>query len=390
MGLLTVKKKEKPMSYSEISDLLAQISTPLSLYLVPLNLKEEREKFFESSDYNPQFRYRTPNNKNAAIFSSLQGITEVTGVDPEIGKFVLSVIESKNQASDLLYSIGKGEDFIRISNDRFGIPSYQLFVRACKILRRSYGDIKLVARNEKLKDRILKYDDVVKVFSKVFEIVGLSDWSIEKSKAIVAGGFRTAAKTRRILVDPGVEISAEKLRKTLVHEVLTHALRASNGFATGFEAFGKPNVPEYLDVEEGLAMYNEEKYGVLRDIDVRRRAALVYAIYLSQSMSFRQVFNAIRSLYPKNNAFDVIYRVKRGLGDTSQPGCYTKDAAYLRGFLNVRKELTKDALTYKYLYAGKLSLKHLSLVEEGVLPKPKVVPTKELVEKAFHETGLVS
>jgi hypothetical protein len=224
----------------------------------------------------------------------------------------------------------------------------------------------------------------------VFEDLGLEGWSFEKSKAIQSGGFRTAVKTKRVMVDPEVEVSAEKIRKTIVHEVGTHALRGHNGFETGYEVFGKPNLPSYLDDEEGLAMYNEEQYGLLRSIDLKKRAAYVFAIYLSQNMSFRQIYDAVHALSPRKSAFDVTFRIKRGLSDTSKPGCYSKDQVYLRGFLKLRRRLEKDVVGYKYMYAGKIPYKYIYLVEEGIIPKPKVVPDKMLFKKIFKEFGLVS
>ncbi len=377
------------MKLEEVEELMSNIATPLSLYLMPTNLKSEKKKFFDSTDYNPQFKYRNPNKKNDKIFKELKDLEEIIDIDPEISKYIIKVIKYKKQASDLLNSIGSNDKFNRISKERFGMPSHRLFKKACRILRRRYKGYDIVERNQKLREKILTYDDLVPIFEKVYEALGLEGWTFEKSKAIISSGFRTAVKTRRVMVDPEVRVSAEKLRKTIIHEVGTHALRGHNGFETGYEVFGKPNLPSYLDIEEGLAMYNEEQYGVLRSIDLKKRAAYVYAIYLSRNMSFRQVYDAVHALSPRKSAFDVVYRVKRGLSDTSKPGCYSKDQVYLRGFLKLRKKLEKDVLSYKYLYAGKIPYKYIYLVEEGIIPKPKVVPSKELFSKLFKEVGLV-
>lgn len=380
---------KKKMTYAEVNEVMSNIATPLSLYLMPVNYEKEREKFFGSNDYNPQFRYRSA-NKNRGIFSTLRDVVEITDIDPEISSYVIDVIEDKRQAAQLLDAIGEDDRFVRISEERFNIPSEKLFNRACKILRRSYGDIAIAKRDVKLKEKIFGYDDIVPIFETVFTVLGLDGWKLDKSKAIESKGFRTAVKSKRVMVDPDVKVSAEKLRKTIIHEVATHALRADNGFKTGYDVFGKPNLKEYLDDEEGLAMYNEERFGVLRDIDLRKRAALVYAMYIGRYSSFRETFNALSAVYPKMNAFSTVFRVKRGLSDTSRAGCYYRDSVYLRGFLKVRKRLENDAVSYKYMYAGKIPLKYLYLVEEGIIAKPKIVPTKELVEKVLKEAGLAS
>ncbi|MDD3662032.1 MAG: DUF1704 domain-containing protein [Candidatus Dojkabacteria bacterium] len=380
--------RKKTMPYAEVETLLSRVTSPISLYLTPVNYERERERFFESSTYNPQFRYR-PWKRNDAAFSVLRHVTEVTDIDPELSKYIINVIADKQQAVNLLASIGRDGDFVTISQDRFGLPSAKLFARACKILRRQYGDVRLAQRNKELRDRMLTFDEVESLFTTVFEVFGLEGWTVGKSKGIVSQGFRTAAKTKRIMIDPDVVISAEKIRKTIVHEIVTHALRSQNGFATGYEFLGKPNVSEYLDDEEGLATFNEERFGVLREIDLRRKAATVYAMYIGRYSSFRQVFDAVSAVYPKRNAFDVVFKVKRGLSDTSQPGCYYKDAAYLRGFFKVRKRLATDETGYRNMYAGKIPMKYLYLVEEGIIPKPKVYPTPELVTKVLKAGGLV-
>jgi hypothetical protein len=381
--------KVRKMKLEEVEELMSQIATPLSLYLVPTNLDEEKEKFFDSRDYNPQFKYRKANKNNGRIFRELKDLEEIVDIDPEISKYIIKVIKYKKQASNLLESIGDNDRFMRISKERFGMPSYKLYKKACRILRKRYRDIEITKRNPKLRDKILKYDDLEPIFEKVFEALGLDGWSFQKSKAIISSGFRTAVKTRRVMVDPEVRVSAEKLRKTIIHEVGTHALRGHNGFKTGYEVFGKPNLPSYLDYEEGLAMYNEEQYGVLRDIDIKKRALYVYAIYLSSQMSFRQLYDAVHGISPRKSAFDVVYRVKRGLADTSRVGCYSKDQVYLRGFFKTRRKLVNDVVSYKYLYAGKIPYKYVYLVEEGIIPKPKVVPSKKLFSDLFEEVGLV-
>lgn len=375
------------MTYDEVRQILSRVATPISLYLVPENFEQEKKVFLESAEYNPQFRYRTA-RKNRGVFDKLRDIEEISDVDPEISNYIIETIRDKEQAGDLLAAIGSDSRFVQISEERFGRVSYALFRRACKILRGKYGDILVADRNERLRRKMLRYDDIVPIFERAFSTFGLEGWELAPSKAIESKGFRTVVKTKRIMVDPKVEISAEKLRKTIIHEVATHAIRSQNGYRTGYELFGKPNIKEYLDDEEGLAMYNEEKYGLLRERDIRRRAALVYAIYLGHRSSFRHVFDALSAVYFPEDAFDVVFRVKRGMSDTSRPGCYYRDACYLRGYLKLRRKLAGNAVGYRYMYAGKIPYSHLFLVEEGILPKPKVVPTKELVEQLFKETGL--
>ncbi len=376
-------KKKKEMTHTEVEKILAKVATPMSLYLVPENEKAERDRFFKDSSYNPQFVYRK-SNKNKGIFEQIDGLQEISDVDPAISSYIIHTIESKRESVALFDAIGKDDEFEKLSRSRFGVPSPFLFRKACRILRGNMKDFAIEPRNEQLANIILTFDQLEPIFNKVFQLLRLDGWTLEKSKAIASKGFRTVMKTRRIMVDPEIEVSAEKLKKTIIHEVATHALRGNNGYATGYEVFGKPNLREYLDDEEGMAMFNEEIFGVMRDIDVKKRAALVYAAYLAQFVSFRRLFEALSAVYPKNTAYDVCLRVKRGISDTSRPGGYYRDACYLRGYYKVVKKLTNDPVTYQNMYAGKIPLSHLSLVEEGVIPKPSTYPTETQVKEIFH------
>ena len=122
--------------------------------------------------------------------------------------------------------------------------------------------------------------------------------------------------------------------------------------------------------------------------DVYKRQALVYAITNGEQMTFRELYNCLLGIFPKYAAFDLVYRVKRGLADTAKPGIYTKDIVYFRGFRRVKNSLEKDNSLYNKLYSGKISLKQVSWVEEGLIPKAKIVPSKEMWTKIFKKAGL--
>ena len=205
---------------------------------------------------------------------------------------------------------------------------------------------------------------------------------------IPKNGVKVGVKTKTVLVDPNIERSGHKLKKTLVHEVGTHVLRAVNGFASGYEALGKANLPSYLDVEEGLATWNENSMGFLSANWLKKKAALVYALYIGEDLSFRQLYNAVYGIFPKYASFDVVYRVKRGLEDTSQPGVYFKDIVYFRGFRQVLNRLEKDLSLYELLYAGKIDFKQSEWVREGLIPKPATVPSKEKWNEIFKRAGI--
>jgi hypothetical protein len=143
-----------------------------------------------------------------------------------------------------------------------------------------------------------------------------------------------------------------------------------------------------LDIEEGLATWNEESMGYLTDRWLKKKAGMVWGVYLGEELSFRQLYNALSGTFLKYSSWDIAYRIKRGLGDTSYPGIYAKDIVYFRGFRKVKRILEKDPTMYEKFYAGKIDYKRARWVDEGLIPKPEIVPSKELWKEIFKKAGL--
>lgn len=381
-------RNKKVLKLEEVSKLLGSLRIPTALVFTPTNLETEKKKFFNSDTYNPVFEYRIVKNSNSEILKKLASVKEISDVDPRISDFYIQLIDSKKEASDLMYAVGDNEAVTDISVHRYGKPSDKLFRNATRVLRGKMDSYNVIKEDSVKKGDMLYYDDIVKVFNTTFEELGLDGWSVNKSINIAKNSVKVGVKKKEILVDSNIERSKFKLRKTLVHEVGTHALRAHNGLRSGFEAISNANIPEYLDVEEGLATWNESNMGLLTDKWLKNKAALTWAIYLGEDLSFRELYNVLLGVLPKYSAFDVTYRVKRGLGDTHDRGIYTKDIAYFRGFRKVKKMLDKEPRLYNELYAGKITFKQCEWVEDGLIPMPTNVPNKAKWLEIFKKAGI--
>lgn len=376
------------MTLEEVTKLLSELRIPISLVFTPINLLEEKKKFFASDTYEPQFSYRIVKNRNEEIFSKLSSISEISNVDPRISRFYLELIEAKKDASKLMHSVGNNEIVTEISVSKYNKPSSKLFRNACLVLKGNMAKYNAVDPKKINRAEMLGYEEIENIFLEVFKTLGLNDWTFAKSKNIAKNGVKIGVKRKQVLVDPNIVRSKFKLKKTLVHEVGTHVLRAYNGLNSGFDALSNANLPEYLDVEEGLATWNESDMGLLTTNWLKKKAALVWAIYIGEELSFRQLYNAVLAVLPKYAAFDITYRVKRGLGDTSYPGIYAKDVVYFRGLRKVMKRLENDSSLYEKLYAGKINFKQTVWVDEGLIPKATIVPSKDMWKKVFKEVGL--
>lgn len=386
MGILN--KARKGMTLQEVTSLLNDLRLPIAMVYTPVNLKSEKKKFFNSDIYNPDFQYKIVKNNNEDILRKLLYVEEIVDVDPRISDFYIQLISSKKEANDLMHAVGNNELVTDISYNRYGKPSPILFRNACRVLRgRMFGyDVKKSKSLEK--GKTLGYKGIEEAFGIVFDELGLKDWGVAESKNISKNSIKVGIKSKKVFVDPNIERTQFKLRKTIVHEVGTHVLRAINGEKTGFDALSKANLASYLDVEEGLATWNEQNLGLLTDRWLVRKAALTYALYIGEDMSFRELHNALLGVLPKHGAFSTVYSIKRGLSDTTYGGLYTKDIVYFRGFRKVLRKLKKDPSLYELLYAGKIGFEQTKWVREGLIRRPDQVPTKERWEGIFKKAGI--
>jgi hypothetical protein len=382
------KAGKKELKLQEVTELLQELRIPISLVFTPINLKEEKKNFFESDTYEPYFEYRVVNNKNNKIFRRLSSLKRISDVDPRISDFYIKLIEDKKLASDLMHSVGNNELVTELSLRKYRAPSAKLFRNSARVLRGKLDKYDVKINNKLDRGEKLNYKQIEKVFDITFDMLGLEDWEIAPSKNINKNAIKIGIKGKKVYVDPNIKRSEYKIKKLLIHEIGTHVLRSYNGFKTGFPAFGNANVSSYLDIEEGLATWNEESMGYLTDKWLKIKAGMTWAIYLGERLSFRQLYNAVSGNFLKYSSWDIVYRVKRGLGDTSYPGIYGKDVVYFRGFRKVKRLLEKDPTLYEKFYAGKIDYKRTKWVDEGLLPRPKVVPSKKLWEEIFKKAGL--
>lgn len=368
---------KKTLTLEEITELLSQLRLPTGLVFTPTNLQNEKKKFLNSDTYEPQFQYRLIKNKNAEILKSLSSVEEVSNIDPRLSDFYVKLIEEKKESNDLLHAVGNNDLVTDISLERFKRPSVKLFRNASRVLRGNVKSYNVVDGSKIKKDVMLGYDEFVDVFNAVFKELGLNDWSVKSSINIPKNAAKVGVKRKEVLVDKDIKRSRFKIKKTIVHEIGTHVLRAHNGALTGYEALSKANLPLYLDVEEGLATWNESNVGLLTEKILKNKAAFVWAVYLGEELTFRQLYNSLLGIITPNSAWDITYRVKRGLSDTSYPGIYAKDVVYFRGFRKVKQKLEKDPSLFETLYAGKIDFDQCKWVEDGLLPRPAIKPLKK-------------
>ncbi|HYH56628.1 MAG TPA: tyrosine/phenylalanine carboxypeptidase domain-containing protein, partial [Anseongella sp.] len=146
-----------------------------------------------------------------------------------------------------------------------------------------------------------------------------------------------------ILVSKGVlwisndfRVSRERANGLIQHEVGTHISTYYNGKAQPFRLF-YTGVPGYEQLQEGLAVLAEYIMDGLTNQRLRTLAGRVLAVHhMIAGHSFVETFDLLQEKYrfSARSSFSTTMRVYRG-------GGLTKDAVYLKGFLNLLEYIRK-------------------------------------------------
>lgn len=271
-------------------------------HFTPINLIEEKEKFFADQSYNPQFVYSIP-----------------------------------------------VEEFLLVEN---GLPDPELVIKAKHIVKKAY-----FGRNEKdlrmMQGPVLTPQQVTDKFVSFLKLHNLEDrFTITWSSSFLS---RTSITADTINLKNGSEFRKESLLGTLYHEIGTHALRRINyEKQPWFKHKTKYGFSNYLKTEEGLASLHSL---VPQSFKSAHSAALRYlSVAYAQEHSFVELWNFLEKyIESPDRRWSTIVKLKRGLTDTSQPGGFSKDITYFEGMIEVAQWLDQNDYNLAPLYFGKLS-----------------------------------
>jgi len=347
----------------DADDLLFKVSSrvPYSM-ITPLNEPKIRLGFLAGKIKNPILEYKAPSDK------LLKFRRIVSGIHLEEKEFVDSFLIEKQadliRKIDLINSIGCF-DFSEKSRKIYGIPTTKLLENAYGILNEKYK----VEKHERMSS-----DDCVRKLKAAFKIFDLP-YKIKKRNLVNSCLIRSGRK--ELILKKNHRYTRKFIDKLIIHEIGTHAFRYENGSLQELKIF-KNGFANYLTTEEGLAVFNEERFGVSSQLNFRNYAGRVLAIYTAQNESFYNTFRELRNYFDKATAFMLTLRAKRGLSDTEHAGGYTKDLVYLKGYYDIKKYAETNKL--RDLYYGKISIRDVPFVKRLKLVQPKYIP-EELMKR---------
>lgn len=344
----------------EADKILNEASKKLSFSIInPINEPYIRRRFLNNKIKNPILKYNPPIKNLLNLrrkVSSIQ-IDEKNALDTLMIEKQHDIIRK----IDLLNSVGCF-DFTERSEKIYGVPSKRLVDKSYDILNEKLKE----TESEKVssKDSAKKIRENMKLFGMKYKIL---------RKDIVTSALIDSEKQEMVLKKRH-RYSKQFLNRLIVHEIGTHAFRSENGKLQKLSIF-KNGLANYLETEEGLAAYNEERFGLLTQSTLRNYAGRVVSIHMALNNGFYKTFKELKKYFSKRAAFKLALRSKRGLLDTEYEGAYTKDLAYLKGYYNIKRFVRKGG-NLKDLYYGKVGINDLIHVKKLKLKKPKYFPNK--------------
>ena len=176
----------------------------------------------------------------------------------------------------------------------------------------------------------------------------------------------------KLLIGKKIKIPGARVEALIQHEIGTHLLTYLNGKSQPLKQLYS-GLAGYEELHEGLAVLAEYFAGGLSRPRLRLLAARVIAVRcLIDGASFVETFRELNHTFgfERRTAFMATMRVFRS-------GGLTKDAIYLKGFLNLI-QLLKKGEKLETLFMGKIAAAHIPIVQElrwrNVLQLPPLLP----------------
>jgi len=333
----------------QVDNQLADIDKKFSLVaqIRPLNLAEEKKKFFASDTYEPQFVYRVTPADLLGLKSALQGYR--MDLTHPVGRLLEEKRKELVMKADLIAVIGDDVHFPKLSEHLLGIPPEIVLSAAEK----EYKKLKKIKEDIKP----ISADKVVRRLRSFLKEKRLLNWDVKTKEGIVSRCV--VGKNNCLLVKAGEMFSQKDVDKLIAHEIETHVYCTENGKYQPFQLFRRGSA-HYLKTQEGLAIYNQNQ---VIEGGARNAVITFNAVMWARDMGFRDVYDKLRKIMSDDEAWKTTVKVKRGLSDTSNPGAFMKNALYYWGYLEIEEYLNKEG-SYDDLFIGKFDLHQLDLIKQ--------------------------
>ncbi len=314
-------------------------------YVNPLNIAQERKKFFQSKYlYNPQFKYRkvkfNPYKIHRLLFS--QRLERIE--NEEIRGLYKDIIYTYSGLLQCIETIAQPNNQFYFNSLRFfGTPTEKTVENARFILHFTADETSDTSREQLFSTE--EATDFFKNFREQYDF----DFDIKTSSAMSAAAMVSNSQ-RALILKKNHQYSKHELNVLGHHEIGVHLVTTFNAAEQHLTIFSN-GFPNYEETQEGLAVMSEYMSG---NLTVNRLKELAYRVMavdsLTKGYDFQDTFDLLHNQLKldRERSFGITLRTHRG-------GGWTKDALYLSGLKKVY-DYYKSGKDLDLIMLGKCSL----------------------------------
>jgi uncharacterized protein (TIGR02421 family) len=332
-----------------IDDLVKKVE--LLSYVNPLNMEEEKQKFFQSKYLtDPKFVYPQIDFDRFRLHRELfsQPIERIENENTRA--LYEDIIYAYSGLIQCIETIGTKHKFYYNSLHSFGTPKEQDVENAKFILHFEEED----PRDEQFQPKYNAQQtaELFRSYSKQYDFTYEIKFSKDMSAiAMVLNNIKT------LVINKNHVFSDNEIAVLTNHEIGVHMVTSMNGCLHPLKIFSN-GFPNYEETQEGLAVFSEY---MSNNLTVKRLKELAYRVIavdsLAKGYSFSKTFRMFVNNYDldRETAFNISTRAHRG-------GGFTKDYLYLTGLKKVYNYY-KSGKDLKPLLRGKIALDYLENIE---------------------------
>ncbi len=352
-----------------IDDAMAKIedSFDFLLQVSPVNSKEAWEQF-QASDFKktPVFYYRPRPFDPALVKRELFKIRIEKIEDPVLSEIFIQKRDEIDRKLTMLNDRGTS-NFLYGSMQIYGDVGQELLATSKDILS-AISKLQPKEHVNEMVDAVTFARAAKKEIDYYKKIYPSIDAKVEIRDDIASGAMVSSGN---FLIYRWSTFPKERVEALIHHEIGTHVLTYFNGFSQPFKQL-HTGLRGYDEMQEGIAVLSEYLCGGLTINRIKTLAGRVVAVdAMIHGATFIDTFHLLKEygFLPKS-AFGVTTRVYRG-------GGLTKDAVYLRGFLQIF-DYIREGGKLDLLFVGKMAANHIPIIQEllyrKVLHAPPLSP----------------
>ena len=290
--------------------------------LTATNYAQEKEKFFSSKNYNPHFKYN--HEKLHGLdreIDKLREELENIDIPHDFRLYLEHYLNDTENCEKAVRAIGT-EEFPSVAENIFNLNSPKIQ----KYLNLS-PEVTII---EEEKTKLHTAEEIAEIFRQVLK----EKYNIEHYEVKIDhfNDHTVRVGAKKVILGEKIKRFRKSIDRLIVHEIESHVLQRINIEKSPILTLTP--LGERTLYGEGLAVFNE-----VTNEKITLKMYKLYSLRLKAvrllDRSFREIYEELTGGVPNNIAYQITYRVKRGLHDTSLPGGYPKDAFYLLGYMVV-------------------------------------------------------